>query len=785
MSEEHINEIKAIIVLAIGMILFASLISYTPQDLPWFTSEPNIPAKNLIRISGAYLAGSILFCCGYSAYSIVIFCLFWSWNKFTSREIELSPAKLFSFLVLFVVISSLFSMTGSQESVDRFQRAGLAGMVVSEFLLQYLGSVGTYIILITLGALALILTGEVLVTPVVVRLYQQVVESFQALQESIRAGDFHISAFKPSVKLSTGTAATAAARPKPAAKSKPVEKEDEEEYEEDEEEYEEEDEEEYEEDEDEEYEEDEDEEEYEEDEEEYEEDDDEEEYEEDEEPVAKKPQIRIAKNENDAEEEYVDEPQVIGEFTLPNLDLLEDPPKVSTDKIQNNLINDAKRLEETLASFGVGARVVDIERGPAITRYELEPGPGVKVQKFTTLSNDIALAMKAPTVRIVAPIPGKSRVGIEVPNASSASVYLKEVLVSQEFRKPDSKLTIALGKDIGGKPMVADLAEMPHLLIAGTTGSGKSVCLNGIIMSILLNASPDEVRFVMVDPKMVELAMYNDIPHLLCPTVTDTKKASNVLNWVVGEMEARYKRLSKVKAKNIKGYNAMEGHHMHYIVVIIDELADLMQVAAKGVEGSITRLAQLSRAVGIHLILATQRPSVNVITGVIKANFPARISFKVASKVDSRTVLDMNGAESLLGKGDMLFIKPGDSKPTRGQGNFVKDEEITKVIQFIKDQQAPSYDDTILTTQKAGMSGGSEEKDEYYDEAVRLVMETNQASVSILQRRMRLGYTRAARLIDMMEQEGIIGPYCGSKPREILVDREEWLLNNMQGDDNE
>ncbi|MBZ0165163.1 MAG: DNA translocase FtsK, partial [Candidatus Omnitrophica bacterium] len=409
-----------------------------------------------------------------------------------------------------------------------------------------------------------------------------------------------------------------------------------------------------------------------------------------------------------------DEPQVVGEFTLPNLDLLEDPPKVSTDKIQNNLINDAKRLEETLASFGVGARVVDIERGPAITRYELEPGLGVKVQKFTTLANDIALAMKAPAVRIVAPIPGKSRVGIEVPNDSSASVYLKEVLVSPEFRKPDSKLTIALGKDIGGKPMVADLADMPHLLIAGTTGSGKSVCLNGIIMSILLNASPDEVRFVMVDPKMVELAIYNDIPHLMCPTVTDTKKAANVLNWVVGEMESRYKRLSKMGAKNIKNYNAIEGCHMHYIVVIIDELADLMQVAAKGVEGSITRLAQLSRAVGIHLILATQRPSVNVITGVIKANFPARISFKVASKVDSRTVLDMNGAESLLGKGDMLFIKPGDSKPTRGQGNFVKDEEISKVIQFIKDQQAPTYDDTILSTQKAGFVGGDGAKDEYY-----------------------------------------------------------------------
>ncbi|HQP09869.1 MAG TPA: DNA translocase FtsK, partial [Candidatus Omnitrophota bacterium] len=346
-----------------------------------------------------------------------------------------------------------------------------------------------------------------------------------------------------------------------------------------------------------------------------------------------------------------------------------------------------------------------------------------------------------------------------------------------------SKLTLSLGKDIAGEPIIADLAEMPHLLIAGTTGSGKTVCVNGIIMSMLLNASPSEVKFVMVDPKMVELAPYNDIPHLLCPVVTDTKKASGVLNWVVGEMESRYRKLSKTGVRNIKGYNA-EGHYMPYIVVIIDELADLMQVSAKTVESAITRIAQLSRAVGIHMILATQRPSVDVITGVIKANFPARISFKVASKVDSRTVLDMNGAETLLGKGDMLFIQPGAAKPTRGQCSYVRDEEINKVIQFIKDQQAPSYDESVTAQQKGSDVGGSDQYDEYYDDAVRLVIETNQASVSILQRRMRLGYTRAARLIDMMEQNGIVGPYCGSKPREILIDREQWLLDNGQNQDN-
>ncbi|OGX09077.1 MAG: hypothetical protein A2Z88_08170 [Omnitrophica WOR_2 bacterium GWA2_47_8] len=337
---------------------------------------------------------------------------------------------------------------------------------------------------------------------------------------------------------------------------------------------------------------------------------------------------------------------------------------------------------------------------------------------------------------------------------------------------------LALGKDIAGNPILADLTEMPHLLIAGTTGSGKTVCVNALIMSILFNAAPDEVKFLMVDPKMVELAQYSNLPHCLCPTVTDPKKVASALNWIVGEMESRYNTLSKAGVRNIKMYN-QQGNKMPYIVIIIDELADLMQVSAKTIESAITRLAQLSRAVGIHLILATQRPSVDVITGVIKANFPARISFKVASKVDSRTVLDMNGAEHLLGRGDMLFMKPGDPKPTRGQCCFVQDAEIQKVIEFIKKQQDPTYDETILQHQKSGAAGGPEEKDDLYDEAVKLVIETNQASVSILQRRMRLGYTRAARLIDMMEQDGIVGPYCGSKPRDILVNREEWLLNNM------
>ena len=365
----------------------------------------------------------------------------------------------------------------------------------------------------------------------------------------------------------------------------------------------------------------------------------------------------------------------------------------------------AKILEETLSDFGVNVKVVDIERGPVITRYELQPAPGVKIQSISSLSDDLALALSASAVRILAPIPGKNRVGIEVPNGSSAAVFLKDVLTQKHLRTGTSKLDLAIGKDTSGKAIVTDLADMPHLLVAGTTGSGKTVCLNSLIMSILFNASPSEVKFIMIDPKMVELVPYNDLPHLLCPVITDAKKATPALNWVVMEMESRYKSFNKESVRNIKGYHA-KGLLMPYIVVVVDELADLMQVSAKTVEGAIARLAQLARAAGIHLILATQRPSVDVITGVIKANFSSRISFKVASKVDSRTVLDTNGAETLLGKGDFLFMKTGDPKPTRGQCCFVSDEEINGVIDFIKKQGQPEYNESVLKPQpSAGVEG--------------------------------------------------------------------------------
>ncbi|MDP8264900.1 MAG: DNA translocase FtsK [Candidatus Aceula lacicola] len=732
MKSQYVNEIKGVIILAVALILLASLISFDPADLSWYTSNPNVPAHNLIRIFGAFLAGGLLLVIGYSAYFIALFLFFWSWNKFADREMQFSVSKLVSFGVIFIVLSSLFSLIGPQIESMRFARSGIVGIFVSNFLVKYFGLVGSYIILGALAVLTSIVIGEFLIYPFILKVVEATREFIDFLKEK-REKKRKSQEESLASRLREKAKAQMVQAKKVFTKSKKQE-------------------------------------------------DDEDEEEEDEEvsSAPRKPRIRIAKPQPSSSSDEADqEPRYVGEYNLPGLDLLKDAPAVSAQKQEDDLSGGAKILEETLAQFGVSVRVVDIEQGPVITRYELEPAPGVKVQRITALSDNISLAMKASSVRILAPIPGKNRVGIEVPNGSSSMVCLKEVLSQGNFTASKSRLTLALGKDTAGKAMVADLAEMPHLLVAGTTGSGKTVCLNSIILSMLYKYGPNEVKFLMVDPKMVELSQYNPIPHCLCPAVTNPKKVTAALHWVVGEMESRYSLLAKTGSRNIVDYHK-KGNGMPYIVVVIDELADLMQICPKEVESAITRLAQLSRAVGIHLILATQRPSVDVITGVIKANFPARISFKVASKIDSRTVLDMNGAENLIGKGDMLFLKPGEAKPIRGQCCYVSDDEIAKVIDFIKVQQEPVYDDSIIAKQKISATGVSSQKDELHDEAVRLVIETNQASVSILQRRMRLGYTRAARLIDMMEQEGIVGPYCGSKPREILVNREEWLMKDME-----
>jgi len=457
-------------------------------------------------------------------------------------------------------------------------------------------------------------------------------------------------------------------------------------------------------------------------------------------------------------------------YELPGIHMLSRPRPVGSSRDVDHTSNAAK-LVQTLKSFGVNATVSEVHRGPAVTRYEVQPATGVKVSRIVSLTDDLALALAAKDIRIEAPIPGKSAIGIEVPNSEVAVVSLREVLESPKYQDAPGKLTVALGRDISGEPIVADLTKMPHLLVAGATGSGKSVCINGLIMSILFKAKPDEVKLMMVDPKMVELNVYNGIPHLLAPVVTDPKRASVALKKVVAEMERRYNLFAKTGCRNIEMYNAHTPEApLPYIVVIVDELADLMMVAPGEVEDAICRLAQMARASGIHLIIATQRPSVDVITGVIKANIPSRIAFGVSSMADSRTILDMGGAEKLLGRGDMLSLPMGASKPTRVQGAFVSDKEVEEVVSFVKDQQEAKYNEEMIP-------GDVQEDqqpvvdDELYDQAVQVVLEAQTASASLLQRRLRVGYTRAARLIDMMEANGVVGPYEGSKPREVRMPR--------------
>lgn len=464
-------------------------------------------------------------------------------------------------------------------------------------------------------------------------------------------------------------------------------------------------------------------------------------------------------------------------YRLPPFTLLHKPSGLAKGSDASDMYDSKRKLEATLESFGVRAKVLDVVRGPAVTRYEVQPATGVKVSRIVGLTDDIALALAAKDVRMEAPIPGKSAIGIEVPNMEVSVVTMREVMETPAFQNSSSRLSIAFGRDISGQTIVGNLAKMPHLLVAGATGSGKSVCINGIITSILYKANPDEVKFLMIDPKMVELNVYNGIPHLLAPVVTDPRRASLALKKIVVEMEKRYELFSKSSTRNIEGYNTLMADNpaavLPYIVVIVDELADLMMVAAGDVEDSIARLAQMARAAGIHLIIATQRPSVDVITGVIKANIPSRIAFGVSSQVDSRTILDMAGAEKLLGRGDMLFLPVGMSKPIRVQGAFLSDQEVEALVAFARDQGEAVYKEDLVPEVEEETEDQDMMLDELYDQAVQIVVEAKQASVSLLQRRMRVGYTRAARMIDQMEARGVVGPYEGSKPREVLMTLEQ------------
>lgn len=480
-------------------------------------------------------------------------------------------------------------------------------------------------------------------------------------------------------------------------------------------------------------------------------------------------------------------------YTRPPMDLLDEPEERVVVNLAETLKSTSILLEDTLQTFGIEARVTDVTRGPTITRFELEPAPGIKVARFLALADDIALALKAHRIRVEAPIPGKGRVGIEAPNTERDQVLIRELLESQAFKRGKGKLNLVLGKDITGDVKIADLATMPHLLVAGATGAGKTVCVKALLASLLFKHTPDDLQLILIDPKMVELSIFNDIPHLITPVVIDPKKASIALTWLINEMEERYRLFADLRVRNIEVYNQSvengeieldgeeddsDAQSLHivrrlpYIVCVIDELADLMMLARSEVEDCIARLAQLARAVGIHLIIATQRPSVDVLTGVIKANFPSRISFQVSSRVDSRCILDEIGAERLIGMGDMLYLPAGQSKPTRIQGAFVSDEEMNGLINYLKRQAPPQYKDEIenFGKSKDKVDDIADEPDDLFEDAVQVVMDTGQASISMVQRRLRVGYTRAARLIDMMERKGIVGPHTGSKAREILVD---------------
>ncbi len=486
------------------------------------------------------------------------------------------------------------------------------------------------------------------------------------------------------------------------------------------------------------------------------------------------------------------------DYEFPPIQLLADGDKKGAKGSKKAVAETAAKLQKTLYSFGVSAKVENVSVGPAITRYELKPAEGVRVSKIANLSDDIALSLAAETIRIEAPIPGKQAVGIEVPNKENEIVPLRDIIDCDSFKNHKSKLAFALGKDVAGEEVVADIAKMPHVLIAGATGSGKSVCINTLIASIIYKAKPSEVKLVMVDPKVVELSVYNGIPHLLIPVVTDPKKAAGALAWAVQEMVNRYSLFASKNVRDIKGYNAAlekegEGHKLPQIVIIIDELSDLMMVSPKDVEDSICRLAQMARAAGMHLVIATQRPSVDVITGIIKANIPSRISFAVSSQVDSRTILDMAGAEKLLGKGDMLFYPSGAPKPTRIQGAFISDKEVEKIVDFIKNNGEATYNDEILqqienansTDKEIDSQDEEDDTDPLLMDAIDVVVETGQASTSFIQRRFKVGYARAGRIIDQMEERGIISGFQGSKPREVLMSKERWAELKMSSNSEE
>ena len=715
-SEPIRKEIKGILFLLVAIVLAVSLFSYSPRDpvLGIRTGQAGT-VYNLFGAVGAHLSGWIFLIFGFSSFWLVAVCLSMAYLSFQGVPVLAPLQSGIAVLVLIASFSSLSSLHLPGKILFRggqILSGGLVGSTVSRALETQLNAFGAYVLVLAVFVLSLMVCTRFSFGWIVSRLSHAWTRLVRAVRE------FSLKRRERARKKKVREDYVEREKAKPRRKVTIVE-----------------------------------------------------------------PPPEPARK---TEQETFPFMHAAGDFKLPPLDLLNAPPveEAAAEIQRESLEANARRLELKLADFGVEGEVVEILPGPVITMYEFKPAPGIKISKIAGLSDDLALALRAPSVRIVAPIPGKAAIGIEIPNNQRQLVFLQEILSSNAYRDSPHRLTIALGKDITGAPFVTDLTKMPHLLVAGATGTGKSVSLNAMINSILFKCSPDMVQLLMIDPKRIELSAYKDIPHLLHPVVSLPKEATRALRWAVGEMERRYMLLSDRGVRNIEAYNrkvtkdkkekgveksGQTDSPLPYIILVIDELADLMMTSSRDVEEAITRLAQMARAAGIHLIIATQRPSVDVLTGIIKANFPARISFQVSSRVDSRTILDGIGAENLLGEGDMLFMPPGVGRITRIHGAYISEEEVKRVTDFLREQMKPNYDPAIMedVAREEEEDLGDFEMDEKYDKAVEMVCQTQQASISMIQRKLRVGYNRAARMIEAMEKEGIVGPSDGIRPREV------------------